>query len=118
YTLFAAAIYHPTAGELTEPLADVEPQITIQRIAGLAAALLVPPILMVRQLTLGETSQFAPIIVASGFMLAVLVTYRLYRLVIDREQMTAHAQRLQSISEDLLAATSLQEIYDLTVDAA
>lgn len=118
YTLFAAAVYHPTAGELTEPLADVEPQITIQRIAGLAAALLVPPILMVRQLTLGETSQFAPIIVASGFMLAVLVTYRLYRLVIDREQMTAHAQRLQSISEDLLAATSLQEIYDLAVDAA
>lgn len=118
YALFAAAIYHPSAGELTEPLADVEPQISIQRIAGLAAALLVPPILMVRQLTLGEDSQFAPIIVASSFMLAVLVTYRLYRLVIDREQMTVHAQRLQSISEDLLAATSLQEIYDLAVDAA
>lgn len=118
YALFAAAIYHPTAGELTEPLVDVEPQISIQRIAGLAAALLVPPILMVRQLTLGEDSQFAPIIVASSFILAVLVTYRLYRLVIDREQMTVHAQRLQSISEDLLAATDLQEIYDLTVDAA
>lgn len=118
YALFGAAIYHPSAGELTEPLEDVEPQISIQRIAGLAGALLVPPILLVHQVALSQTSQFAPIIIASSFVLAVLVTYRLYRLVIDREQMTVHAQRLQSISEDLLAATSLQEIYDLTIDAA
>ena len=119
YALFGAAVYHPTAGELTEPLPDVEPQISVQRIAGLAAALLVPPILMVRHLaTSGGGNQFAPIIAGSSFLLAVLVTYRLYRLVADREQMTVHAQRLQSISEDLLAATSLQEIYDLAVDAA
>lgn len=118
YALFAAAIYHPSAGELTEPLEDVEPQISIQRIASLAAALLVPPILMVRQLTMERPQQFAPLLVASSFLLAVLVTYRLYRLVIDREQMTVHAQGLQSVSEDLLAATDLKVIYSLTVAAA
>lgn len=118
YALFGAAVYHPSAGELTEPLPDVESSLSIKRIAGLAGALLIPPILMVRQLGLSEDREFAPIIVGSAFVMAVLVTYRLYRLVTDREQMTAHAQGLQSVGARLVAATSVNEIIRITVDAA
>lgn len=118
YTLFGAAVYHPTAGELTELQPDREPSISIQRIAGLAAALVVAPILMARQLTLPDRTEFAPLIVVAGFVMAVLVTYRLYRLVTDREQMTQHAQSLQSVGEELVAATDIREIYGLVVTAA
>lgn len=118
YALFGAAVYHPSAGELTEPLPDVESSLSVNRIAGLAGALMIPPILMVRQLGLSEDREFSPIIVGSAFVMAVLVTYRLYRLVTDREQMTSHAQGLQSVGARLVAATSIDEIIRTTVDAA
>jgi diguanylate cyclase (GGDEF)-like protein/PAS domain S-box-containing protein len=118
YALFGAAVYHPTAGELTEPLPDVEPTMSVNRIAGLAAALVIPPILMVRQLRLADDREFVPIIVGSSFVMAVLVTYRLYRLVMDREQMTVHAQSLQSVGAHLVAATSAEEIHHRVLEAA
>ena len=118
YALFGAAVYHPTAGELTEPLPDVEPTMSLNRIAGLAAALVIPPILMVRQLRLDDTREFVPILIASSFVMAVLVTYRLYRLVMDREQMTVHAQSLQSVGAHLVVATSAEEIQDRVLEAA
>src|SRR5215212_8936358 len=86
YTMFVAAMYHPTVSRLTESPEDQIPQLSLVRAASLAAASIVPSIALLIGVERDGGSN-ATALIGCSFAMAVLVTYRLYQLGQAREIM-------------------------------
>jgi diguanylate cyclase (GGDEF)-like protein len=97
FVMFGAAALHPSMGELTQPLAEPDARLTWRRLALLASASLIAPILLMVQTVLarGEVDGLA-IGTASAvlFLLVVLRMAGLVRRVEDQAvELAALAQR-------------------------
>ncbi len=116
YTLFVAAMYHPTVVRLTESPENQTPQLSLVRAASLAAASIIPSITLLVGVGRDESSNVAALITCS-FVMAVLVTYRLYQLGQAREAMAQRSDRLRRAGELLIASSSDEEVFAALVDA-
>jgi diguanylate cyclase (GGDEF)-like protein/PAS domain S-box-containing protein len=116
YALFVAALYHPTVGSLTDAPTNQVPQLSLLRAASLAAASIVPPIALLVDVRRNDSPNSVALIISS-FLMAVLVTYRLYQLGQVREVMALRAERLRRAGELLIASASDTEVYEAVTDA-
>jgi diguanylate cyclase (GGDEF)-like protein/PAS domain S-box-containing protein len=116
YTMFVAAMYHPTVVRLTESPEDQIPQLSLVRAASLAAASIVPSIALLIGVERDGGSN-ATALIGCSFAMAVLVTYRLYQLGQAREIMAQRSERLRRAGELLIAASSDDQVYGALVDA-
>ena len=105
YALFVAALYHPSVSRLTDAPEEQAPQLSLVRAASLAAASIVPAISLLADLR-SKDGPNPEALVAASFIMAVLVTYRLYQLGQARELMATRAEQLRMAGELLIAATS------------
>ena len=90
YALFVAALYHPSVSRLTDAPEEQAPQLSLVRAASLAAASIVPAISLLADLR-SKDGPNPEALVAASFIMAVLVTYRLYQLGQARELMATRA---------------------------
>jgi len=116
YSLFVAAMYHPTVVRLTESPEDQTPQLSLVRAASLAAASIVPSIALLIGVQ-RDGGDNAAALIGCSFAMAVLVTYRLYQLGQAREVMAQRSERLRRAGELLIAASSDEQVYGALVDA-
>lgn len=109
YALFCAALYHPSVVRLTDPPIESEPQLSFRRLLMLAGALMMPPLVLVYELTRQDPVDRVMVVV-SALAMAVLVLVRMTRLVRARERLVRQEQALRKAGEHLVAATTQGEV--------
>lgn len=109
YALFCAALYHPSVVRLTDPPVESEPQLSFRRLLMLAGALMMPPVVLVYELTRKDPVDRVMVVV-SALVMAVLVLVRMTRLVRARERLVRQEQALRKAGEHLVVATTQEEV--------
>jgi diguanylate cyclase (GGDEF)-like protein/PAS domain S-box-containing protein len=117
YILWGAAALHGSMRTLSERTGDILPRLSRGRLAILALASLLAPIVMMIQHVLDKTEDLPVLIGASG-VLFLLVVMRIAGLVRKQEQSTVRERALRGAGTALVTATNREGIYAATLQAA
>ncbi|MFI9327089.1 EAL domain-containing protein [Kitasatospora sp. NPDC052868] len=117
YTAWGAAALHPSMVELTRPIPTQQPDLSVGRLALLAAASLVAPTILIIESVNGNTNN-AGVIGAFSALLFLLVLARLALVVNARRQAIARERALREAGASLTAAVSVEEVADAVQAAA
>jgi len=116
YLLWGAAALHPSMRELDQPSPDREPKLTTLRLALLASASLIAPVIeFQREFRRGDLDLL--VIIAASVVLFALVVARMAGLVRQQERSVARERVLTAAGAALVAATSREEIQRAALDA-
>ncbi|MBI2237205.1 MAG: EAL domain-containing protein [Actinobacteria bacterium] len=115
YLLWGAASLHPSMRSLSEPAPDQEPRLTGPRLALLAGASLMAPVVEIIQITRGEDLDQG-VVMAAAIVLFLLVIARMAGLVHRQEQSTAREKALREAGAELVTATSRESIYTAALE--
>jgi PAS domain-containing protein len=110
YALYLAVLYHPTMPQLTQAADEENPKLSRTRLVLLAAAQILPALVLAYEIHNPRPGSEA-VIVASAFMIAVLVLVFLARVVRANEARAERERTLHEAGATLVAATNLEEIY-------
>jgi diguanylate cyclase (GGDEF)-like protein/PAS domain S-box-containing protein len=116
YGLFLATIYHPDMEQLTATPIDREPPLGFGRLALLAVAQLIPPVVLTLSLA-DAVATSRPVLLIATFSITTLVLWRLAMLVRGRDAMIRRGDILRLTSERLSVATTLRDIGFIGVEA-
>jgi len=117
YVLLGTAALHPSMRSLTERTPETETKLTWPRLAMLAGAALVPPVLRIVQNIRGaEVDPY--VLSAVSIVMFLLVVVRMAGLIREQQASTARERALRESAAALVAATSRSEILAAAVDAA
>jgi len=117
YVLLGMAALHPSMRELTVRAPHTEPRLTWPRLALLATAALVPPVLRLVQY-MRDTDVNGVILSGISIVLFLLVVARMAGLIRLQERSTLRERALRESAATLVTATSREEILDAAVGAA
>ncbi len=117
YVLLGTAALHPSMRELTERAPSAETTLTWPRLAMLASAALVPPVLRIVQNLRGEAVD-AYVLSSISIVMFLLVVVRMAGLIRQQERSTLRERALRESAAALVTATSRDEIFEAAVDAA
>ena len=117
YVLLGTAALHPSMHALTERAPIAETKLTWPRLAMLAGAALVPPVLrIVQNLRGAEVDPY--VLSAVSIVMFLLVVVRMAGLIREQQASTARERALRESAAALVAATSRDDILGAAVDAA
>jgi diguanylate cyclase (GGDEF)-like protein/PAS domain S-box-containing protein len=119
YLLWGAAALHPSMRGLTEAGTERAPRLSPARLAMLAGATLIAPVLELANV-LGRHSPDLDLVfvIAASVVIFGLVVARMTGLVRERERSISREQFLGAAGGRLVAATSIEEITEVGLDAA
>jgi diguanylate cyclase (GGDEF)-like protein/PAS domain S-box-containing protein len=117
YVLLGTAALHPSMRALTERAPAAETKLTWQRLAMLAGAALVPPVLRIVQNVRGaEVDPY--VLSAVSIVMFLLVVVRMAGLIREQQASTARERALRESAAALVAATSRDDILGAASNAA
>jgi len=117
YLLWGAAALHPSMRALEHAAPNREPRLTPFRLALLACASLIAPMVqMIQEIRRSDTDML--VIIAASVVLFGLVVARMAGLVRQHERSVARERILSASGAALVAATRRAEIYGATLGAA
>ena len=117
YILWGAAALHPSMSSLSEPAPDQEVRLTRPRLALLAGASLMAPLVIAIQKLVQHTID-VPIVVGASIALFLLVVFRMAGLVHKQEQSATREKALREAGAALVTATNRESIYTAALNAA
>ncbi len=117
YLLIGAASLHPSMRSLSDPAPDVESRLTKPRLALLAGASLMAPLVQLLQKLRGEPIDVT-VVVGASVVLFLLVVARMAGLVHKQEQSAMREKALRSAGAALVTATSREDLYAASLEAA
>ncbi|WP_033318252.1 aminotransferase class I/II-fold pyridoxal phosphate-dependent enzyme [Streptomyces yerevanensis] len=117
FTAWGLAALHPSMVRLTEPRAQPGLGIAKWRLAALACASLIAPVMLVAQSLRGSARDVAVTAVFSGVMF-LFVLARLWGLVDEHRKAVARERSLRVAAVSLVAAVSPEEVADAVRAAA
>ena len=110
YALYLAALYHPTMPMLTMAVEEENPRLSRPRLVLLAVAQVLPALVLVYEIHHPRPGSEL-VIVASAFIIAILVLVFLARVVRANEQRAERERTLHEAGATLVAATDRRQIY-------
>ena len=116
YFILGAAALHPSMRELSEPAPTAQTKLSGWRLAILAAASLIAPMVLAIEAVVGENIDAPPVVIASVVMFS-LVLVRIWGLVRGLEQAASRERILKETGSELVTALSRDDIYKATLDA-
>jgi diguanylate cyclase (GGDEF)-like protein/PAS domain S-box-containing protein len=117
YLLWGAAALHPSMRLNSEEAPDVERRLSWPRLALLATASLMAPVVMAIQWARHETLD-TPVLIGASAALFLLVVLRMVGLVRREEQAAQREKALRAAGAALVTATNRESIYEATITAA
>ncbi|MDQ3327209.1 MAG: response regulator, partial [Chloroflexota bacterium] len=117
YVFLGTAALHPSMRQLSEAQRAVEAKLSGKRIAALAAAALVGPVVVVIQEARGEVHQLS-VILGGSVMLFLLVLLRMVGLIRSHERAEKRERTLREVVASLVVAPDRESIYAATLRAA
>ena len=117
YVLLGTAALHPSMRELCEAAPDTEKKLTLARLAVLAGASLIAPVLLGVQLWRGTTEDMT-VLIGATLTLFVLVVVRMWGLVRSQQESAMREKALRSAGAALVTATNRDGINAAAIDAA
>jgi diguanylate cyclase (GGDEF)-like protein/PAS domain S-box-containing protein len=117
YALLGAAALHPSMRQLAEPARDPGDFLSRYRLALLTGATLTAPILLLSRGSLIASAD-GYVLVAASMILFALVLLRMSGLVRRNEEATRTQAALRMAGEELVTASSRDEIYSAALRAA
>lgn len=117
YVLWGAAALHPSMRGLSERTADVDPRLSRPRLALLALASLLAPIVMMIQQVRDAIGDL-PVLIGASAALFLLVVVRIAGLVRKQEQAAVRERALRGAGTALVTATNRESIYAATLQAS
>jgi diguanylate cyclase (GGDEF)-like protein/PAS domain S-box-containing protein len=116
YVLWGAAALHGSMRTLSARVQDVDPRLGRGRLAILALASLLAPIVMMVQHLRGETGDL-PVLIGASTVLFLLVVMRIAGLVRKQEQSATRERALRGAGTALVTATNRDGIYAAALQA-
>ncbi len=117
YVLWGAAALHPSMRALSDRAPDHETRLSKWRLAILAGATLMAPVVEIVQMVRGRPVD-EQVVLSAAIALFLLVVLRMAGLVHKQEQSAAREKALRRAGDALVTATSRESIYTATLDAA
>nr|MDP9456827.1 GAF domain-containing sensor histidine kinase [Actinomycetota bacterium] len=117
FALFGAAALHPSMAALFEPVIRVEARLTRPRLALLAGASLVAPLILALQAVRGEPIN-ATLFVVGSATLFLLVVARMAGMMRARERAADREKVLRRAGSTLAASQDKDELHGATLEAA
>jgi diguanylate cyclase (GGDEF)-like protein/PAS domain S-box-containing protein len=110
YVLLGVAALHPSMRELCEPAPDVEAKLSLGRLAVLAGASLLAPIVMAVQWS-REALTDIPVMIGATIVLFILVVARMWGLVRKQQEFASREKALREAGATLVTATNREGIH-------
>ena len=117
FALFGAAALHPSMTTLFEPVIRVEARLTRPRLALLAGASLMAPLVLALQAIRGEPIN-VPLFVVGSTTLFLLVVARMAGMMRAREQAADRERILRRAGSALAASQDDEDLHKATLEAA
>ncbi|MEX2275219.1 MAG: EAL domain-containing protein [Actinomycetota bacterium] len=117
YVLLGMAALHPSMRELVEPAGEASWKITFPRLALLAGASLVAPIVLAIQVLRGEDRDFM-VLVGATIVLFGLVVARMWGLTRTQQAFAAREKALREAGAELVTAAGRESLHRAAIDAA
>ncbi len=117
YTLWATAALHPSMRLLTEPVPSRSSRLTSRRIALLAGASLLAPVVLAIEYARGNFFSL-PVIVGGTVVIFLLSLIRLLGVVREHESAVIRERTLRKSGARLVAALDREGIYSAALEAA
>src|SRR5829696_7583096 len=117
FVFTGVAVLHPSMADLSDKtVLEPETRLTRRRLALLAAASLIAPILVALQWARGETID-VPVLVGGSVVLFLLVLGRMAGIMSTREEAIGREKLLRRTAAELVAAPDRESIYEVALDA-
>jgi diguanylate cyclase (GGDEF)-like protein/PAS domain S-box-containing protein len=118
FVFAGVAVLHPSMVDLSDKtVLEPETRLTRRRLALLAAASLMAPLLIALQWARGETID-VPVLVGGSVVLFVLVLGRMASIMSTREEAIGREKLLRRTAAKLVAAPNREGIYEVALDAS
>ena len=112
--LLGGAALHPTMVDVTARSAVAVTKLTTRRLAAMAGAILLPPVMLLIEDLRGSVAVL-PVVVTAWALLTVIGVIRLGELIWSKQRLVGRQAILLEAGQDLVSATELQEIHETVV---